>query len=329
MKFSIVVPIYNVEDFLPECIESILKQDFQNFELILVDDGSPDSCPQICDEYAKKDSRIFVIHKENGGLSDARNSGLKVAKGDYVCFLDSDDYWDDSSALTKLSDAIDVYQAHFILFGHKRFLIKDNKITHDFQRDFLHINSLENPKRYYELIKNGIFSISACLMVSSRKFLIDNNIYFKKGIKNEDIEWALRIYSLMPEIAIINENFYVYRMQRQGSITTSGDYNNLCDYCSILESSLSVITCAKEEIRYELMSYLMYHVLIAVALCYKVKLTHKERKKLLTRLKVVSKGRIQNFTLDKRVRLAAKIYKISGFSIMAKILGFYLNHRGR
>lgn len=91
-KVSILVPIYNVEKYLPRCIESVLSQDFMDYELILVDDGSPDQCPQICDEYAKKDSRIKVVHKQNGGLVSARLAGFMEARGEYLMFLDSDDY---------------------------------------------------------------------------------------------------------------------------------------------------------------------------------------------------------------------------------------------
>lgn len=89
---SIIVPVYNTEKYLPKCIESILAQTYTNFELILVDDGSIDRCPQICDEYAEKDSRIKVFHKENGGVSSARNCGLDIANGEYIGFVDSDDY---------------------------------------------------------------------------------------------------------------------------------------------------------------------------------------------------------------------------------------------
>ena len=92
IELSIILPIYNVEAYLVRCIESVLNQSYQNYELILVDDGSPDGCPAICDAYAEKDARITVIHKKNGGLSDARNAGIKVARGNYFLFLDSDDY---------------------------------------------------------------------------------------------------------------------------------------------------------------------------------------------------------------------------------------------
>lgn len=89
---SVIVPIYNVESYLNRCVESIVNQTYQNLEIILVDDGSPDNCPQICDDWARKDSRIKVIHKENGGLSDARNAGMNIATGEYISFIDSDDY---------------------------------------------------------------------------------------------------------------------------------------------------------------------------------------------------------------------------------------------
>lgn len=91
---SVIVPIYNVERYLEKCVNSILNQSYADLEIILVDDGSHDKCPDICDEYAKHDSRIKVIHRANGGLSDARNAGLDIAKGEYISFIDSDDYID-------------------------------------------------------------------------------------------------------------------------------------------------------------------------------------------------------------------------------------------
>ena len=91
-EISIIVPVYNTEKYLHRCIDSILAQTFTDFELILVDDGSPDNCPQICDEYAEKDCRVKVIHQENGGLSAARNAGIDIATGTFIFFCDSDDY---------------------------------------------------------------------------------------------------------------------------------------------------------------------------------------------------------------------------------------------
>ena len=91
MKLSIVIPVYLVESTLKRCVESVLSQDVEDMEVILVDDGSPDNCPKICDEWGRKDNRIMVIHKENGGLSEARNAGIDIASGDFITFVDSDD----------------------------------------------------------------------------------------------------------------------------------------------------------------------------------------------------------------------------------------------
>ena len=92
---SVIIPIYKVEDLLERCVNSVINQTYNNLQIILVDDGSPDNCPKLCDDFAKKDNRILVIHKENGGLSDARNYGIEKAKGKYITFIDSDDYIDD------------------------------------------------------------------------------------------------------------------------------------------------------------------------------------------------------------------------------------------
>lgn len=104
--FSIVVPVYKVEPYIHQCVDSILSQSYSNFELILVDDGSPDNCPAICDKYAEKDNRIVVIHKENGGITSARLAGAQRATGDYVCCIDSDD-WISSDYLAKFACAIE------------------------------------------------------------------------------------------------------------------------------------------------------------------------------------------------------------------------------
>ena len=91
-KVSVIIPVYKVEEYLERCVQSVLNQTLKDIEIVLVDDGSPDNCPKMCDEFAKKDSRIKVVHKNNEGLGKARNSGLEVATGEYVAFVDSDDY---------------------------------------------------------------------------------------------------------------------------------------------------------------------------------------------------------------------------------------------
>lgn len=119
MKYSIIVPIYKIEAYLHDCVQSVLKQDHASWELILVDDGSPDNCRAICDEYAKEDSRIKVVHKKNGGLVSARKAGLEIATGDYAICLDGDDYLHES-CLSKIDDQVQKYQPDIICHGYTK-----------------------------------------------------------------------------------------------------------------------------------------------------------------------------------------------------------------
>lgn len=128
---SLIIPIYKVEDYLSRCIDSILRQTYVNLEVILVDDGSPDSCGQICDEYARKDARIRVIHKKNGGLSDARNAALDIAQGEYITFIDSDD-WINIEYVKKLYELIsntnsDIAVCNFIRTSEEKLSYSDFK----------------------------------------------------------------------------------------------------------------------------------------------------------------------------------------------------------
>lgn len=126
-KVSVIVPIFKVEQFLTKCIDSILNQSYANIEVILVDDGSPDRCPQICDDYQRKDSRVKVVHKQNGGQSSARNAGLDVASGEYVSFVDSDD-WLESDAYSMIVGQCLENQLDIIGGGIDTFVLGKKKI---------------------------------------------------------------------------------------------------------------------------------------------------------------------------------------------------------
>ena len=122
MKISVIIPVYNTEKYLKECVESVLAQTYHNLEILLINDGATDSSPQICESYAKQDARIKLIHKENGGLSDTRNMGIKQCSGDYVLFLDSDDYWDDPKMVEKLADQMQQYPVDILNFRYKKYM---------------------------------------------------------------------------------------------------------------------------------------------------------------------------------------------------------------
>lgn len=121
IKISVIIPVYNVEKYLTQCINSVISQSYRNLEIILIDDGSSDNSSQMCDDFARQDSRIKVIHKINGGLSSARNAGIKIATGDYLLFLDSDDYWDSVDAMKECAEVCTKSHPDVVMFGYKKF----------------------------------------------------------------------------------------------------------------------------------------------------------------------------------------------------------------
>lgn len=329
MRFSVIVPVYNVEAYLSQCVDSILAQSFPDYEVILVDDGSSDGSPQLCDQYAGKDSRVKVIHQKNGGLSDARNSGIRAAAGDFLLFIDSDDYWNSPLVLEKINAVLQAYPAELVQYGQERLYAGRSETEPEPRGKMSENNGLAAEDMLRRLVAKGELTISACLMAASRTFIVENDLYFKKGIKTEDLEWAIRAYLCKPRWAFLDECFYVYRIGREGSITSTIGYQHLCDYCWILEQSVLRVEAGEESIREALMSYLMYHVLIASALVSRLRCSGKKKREVLSRLRSVSKGRVLRYNMDRKVKLAGHIYRIGGFYPMAKILGVYLRNRRR
>ena len=229
LRFSIIIPVYNVEKYLRECVDSVLAQTFERYEVILVDDGSPDSCPAICDEYASKDARIKVIHKPNGGLSDARNAGLDIARGEYILFLDSDDWWDKFDFLHKLDKTIEDGGADIVIFGMKKFYSADNRI-----------GEIKVPQKYkgtsetlscadlmQEYMGKNIFVASACDKAISRAVLESPAQRFVKGQLSEDVEWCCKLLMKELTVEVLEEAVYVYRQQVSTSISANVGVRNI------------------------------------------------------------------------------------------------------
>lgn len=230
MTFSIIIPIYNVEKYLRQCIDSVLAENFLDCEIILVNDGSPDGCGEICDEYANKYSHIKVIHKHNGGLSDARNAGIKEAKGDYLIFLDSDDYWININKNQKnyiggggiLSDLQLLTNDKIDLILHPssdniRKIPKEISFTNN---DF--INNFE------ALVKSNYYVSNAWTKIVRREIIIKNNLFFPKGYIHEDLPYSLALARFVKTFAIYNNPFYQYRVL-DDSISHNIKYKNFND----------------------------------------------------------------------------------------------------
>lgn len=207
---SIIVPIYNVEQYLEKCIDSIVNQTYTNLEIILVDDGSPDNCPAICDEWKKRDSRIRVIHKENGGLSDARNAGLAVATGEYLGFVDSDD-WIHKGMFSSLLKCMNENDSDIAACGVE-LVFEDGKksmLTSDF------VGVLSTEEALKSIINESLLKQPVWYKLYKRDVI--KNILFPLGKCNEDVFWSYQAIANANSVSIINDPLYFYR-QRENSI---------------------------------------------------------------------------------------------------------------
>lgn len=252
MKISIIIPIYRVEAYLGECIDSVLSQDYADFEVILVDDGSPDRCGAICDGYAARDPRVQVIHKENGGLSDARNAGLARAAGEYVLFLDSDDYWNDSGVLSRLADRVSLTGAELLNFSYQKFF-EDTGVTEPyFSVTEAMPHPLELPRQLSWLTERGLYIASACNKMIRRSLL--EGLSFRRGVFSEDIEWCAKLLMRANSVDFVPEAFYCYR-QRGGSIRHSIRDKNCRDLADAILACLRLSESADDAHREALCRY--------------------------------------------------------------------------
>jgi glycosyltransferase involved in cell wall biosynthesis len=233
---SIIVPVYNVENYIKKCVDSIKNQSYSNLEIILVDDGSTDTSGEICDELAINDNRIIVIHKKNGGQSDARNSGLKIMKGEYIGFVDSDDYIDSNMYEHMLRYMLDnqldvVMCGTSSVFGEKEVASKkfDSYILTD-KEDIIEDVFAKSYEGSTTIVCNKLF-----------KRKIFSKLYFKLNTTFEDDEIALSWINRVSRYGRISNSFYKY-VQRDGSTTHRKKYkSSIFDVISIYEKNRSII----------------------------------------------------------------------------------------
>lgn len=221
-EISVIVPVYKVEKYLNKCIDSILAQTFEDFELILVDDGSPDRCGEICDEYARRDNRIKVIHKENGGVSSARNAGLDIARGKYVNFIDSDD-WIEKEALETLYKLSSQTGADIV--QGKGSIVKDElEVKLIKKRSF---NEYSNIEALYELFnyKNGEIRIVAFNKLYLRKLF--KYLRYPEGKIYEDEYLTPRLIYKANKILVVNSQLYHYRLSENSIMRSEFNIKNL------------------------------------------------------------------------------------------------------
>ena len=233
---SIVIPVYKVEKYLDKCIKSIINQTYKNLEIIIVDDGSPDKCPQMCDEFAQKDKRIKVIHKENGGLSDARNAGIDIAKGKYITFVDSDDYITDDY-VEYMYNLIKKYNTKMATCETQIVHIEsDEKKQEQFQEN---IEVLTARDLFYKILFAQKSDVSAYSKLYETKLFDD--IRYPKGVVYEDTATTYKLIEKCDKIATGNKKCYFYCARPNSISKMSGFNKNEIDYIKNTDEMLKYL----------------------------------------------------------------------------------------
>lgn len=297
--FSIVVPIYNVEKYLPQCLESITRQAFKDYEVILVDDGSTDKCPDICDEFKVKESRCKVIHQTNKGLSGARNTGMGAATGRYIYFMDSDDTIS-SNLLDELQKILHKYEVDII--GFNATVIEANR------RSVLSTGKCINKIEYgIEIAQKRVPLSTVPLYCYRRSFLLKEKLLFEEGIYYEDIFFTALAFLKNPTIYYMDKALYFYNKRGESITTSKVKIKNYCDLvkicnCLIDNTNIEQGSCLRNAYQNILKTYLMLSEEI-----YRMMELKDRKEGVISRINLMKKVRSQ------RKQVGLKSYAIACF----------------
>lgn len=216
---SVIVPVYNSEQYLRKCLESVVAQTYPHYEVLLINDGSTDHSDQICEEYTEKNDKFYVIHKENGGASSARNIGIQNAKGDYIFFLDSDD-WLESTALEKMISTAKDQNADIVFCEAQAVDDEEHVLTNNW---YSYKHPYETASSYSimsRMMEQKEFHVAIWMLLLDRRIFTDNDLLFKEGIIYEDMIISYQFYCLAHRAAHVRQKLYK-RRYRPNSVMTS------------------------------------------------------------------------------------------------------------
>ena len=311
MLFSVIVPIYKIEKYLSRCIQSVLMQSFTDFEVILVDDGSPDNCPKICDDYATKDKRIKVIHKENGGLVSARQAGIKLASGDYIFHLDGDDALCED-ALESAYEIINEYHPDIISFSYKPFVQgRVGDVVNDLPEEGLYDKALMKEKIYPHLLSdknmNHIFYFSWGKAIK-REIAIKHQLNVNPKIfLGEDLSCAVPCYLDAETVYMSKKPIYLYTI-RNDSLTNDFKSNQITQIADVIEGLRKLDVQKPNDFEAQISRYSCFMCFAVLALAaqgnhFSSVKTIKELIKNSLHREEIKKAKFENITFKSRIAI--------------------------
>ena len=327
MRISVIIPVYNSTRYLRECVSSITSQTYRDIEVLLVNDGSTDGSDRLCEELAAEDPRVVAIHRENGGTSAARNTGLECATGDYITFTDNDDYWERPTALEEMVDRLKETDADMVLFDCTVYWQDtDRRVPSrpNCQREL--VAGKPAAEAILHLMHANIFSTYCVWGKLIRGSLIrENQLRFPVGMRNEDIDFCADLFRLSRRLDWYEECFYVYRKGHTGAQTRQRiTYRMLSD---LKEIFLRQLQCAEamedRSMRRAMISYLSFPYAVWMG-----------QSKLVTDHPVAEDQRemkqyryVLKESTHPSVGLVCKVSRLLGFSLTSRLLSVYLKKR--
>ena len=320
---SIIIPVFNVEKYLRKCVDSVIAQTYKNLEIILVDDGSTDNCPIICDDYATKDKRVKVVHKSNGGLSDARNVGLEIACGDFIGFVDSDDYIEptmyEELLLKSLSENADITMCE------ARLVYEDGKEVYNTEVNLWNVNG-NNFHSYAILLNNQgknsagkTDNVMCCVWRCLYKKSFIENKRFVKGMWYEDFIFMNEIVTNETKFAVVKKPLYNYFQRESGIVRTF----NKEKYIKRVEFSKAALELLKDKIsidQHKYFSFYLYEQIVSECACAK---EYKELFKLIKKNKFLKQlCKFKNYILKVKATKSLK-KKLASTLVYLKLFKLY------
>ncbi len=324
LKFSIIIPVYNSENALEECVNTILSQSYKNFEIILVNDGSTDNSAQICDNLSARDERIITIHKKNGGTSSARNAGIDASSGDYITFADNDDLWNDTGALEGIVNQLNESNADVLL--HENYILwLDTNTTVEPHATCKRVDIVGKPtaQALSKIISGNLFSLYCVWSKVIRASIIkENNIRFPEGMRNEDTYFCGELFLKAKSYDFYEKPFYVYKKGHAGAQTSAGmKYSLIADLQRVcIDFVNKVASVSDKELSSVLLSFIAFPFSVWMGQSRmvkdeRVKTDYKTMKKYKYLLKYDLHPSI------KKVKLACTVV---GFKLTCVLLSIYI-----
>lgn len=323
---TLIIPVYQVEAYLVSCLESILPQWRKADELLVIDDGTRDGSAVLGEDYVLTFSNLSLIHRANGGLSAARNTGMALAHGKYFMFADSDDGWNPSvSFADMLATVTSQPEVECWLFPWLDYFPGDGYYQRREHRLFSHINLQDGLSFYQSLLAHGSLEVSACAKIVRRDFLQQWELCFREGMRGEDNEWMVRLLRHLKRPGVLLQPLYVYRQRPGGSISSSIGFANVRDLLQMIESSLNYHQQATP-LRACEWSFCAYLWFVALGLAG-ANLNRHERYELRGLFERTRE--VLHYLKSPKARLAAFAYRLLGGTLTGKFLGWYIGYNDR